>query len=417
MRHALASPSFRRRVTFAFASYFVLISSLHACLWDWDTLQMERRRFPGVLELITGKFVRHSRDYYEWRIQDRRERFYTPAENPELADDIAVAQAKLGRYAEAISLLEQVVETHPDRYETLSNLGTIRMLAGDLKAGKQDIDRAITINPDAHFGRERYQSLLADYFLNAHPAQHPLSTHVETLHLHDHYVGFAKFILEKQPQQGRALTPDETRLEMESALKGVLGMMHFANYDSPLLLEALGDLLVSGETSQLDATQLGARAYYRISELSKEQATRDEFKQVARNTIWGHHDYINYRGDSEKGHQRDELEKLSAGLQQELAAGQTYFDAIANDEKAWIREGINVDKAFAKKYYESLEATVDLAKDQLAQERNDARDHPQVEMMRRAWRVLGVVLTVTIVGLVITLRYRRSKQLKPGREH
>ena len=36
------------------------------------------------------------------------------------------------------------------------------------------------------------------------------------------------------------------RAELAAAQKGVLGMMHFANYDSPLLLEALGDLLSLG---------------------------------------------------------------------------------------------------------------------------------------------------------------------------
>ena len=47
---------------------------MQACLWDVDTLQMERRRFPGVNELITGNFIRHSRDYYEWRLKDRARR-------------------------------------------------------------------------------------------------------------------------------------------------------------------------------------------------------------------------------------------------------------------------------------------------------------------------------------------------------
>src|SRR3954465_3594161 len=115
---------------------FVITSVTHACLWDWDTLQMERRRFPGTMEIITGKFVRHSPAYYEWRIQDRTKRMRSPKEDPALADDLAVAYSKLGRHAEAIALLEQVLAAHPDRYETLANLGTIHMLAGDLKAGK-----------------------------------------------------------------------------------------------------------------------------------------------------------------------------------------------------------------------------------------------------------------------------------------
>ena len=129
---------------------FVITSATQACLWDWDTLQMERRRFPGTLEMITGKFVRHSPAYYEWRIQDRTKRMRSPAEDPALADDLAVAYSKLGRHAEGIALLEQVLAAHPDRYETLANLGTIHMLAGDLKVGKEYVDRAIVVNPDAH---------------------------------------------------------------------------------------------------------------------------------------------------------------------------------------------------------------------------------------------------------------------------
>jgi len=39
-----------------------LTTTAWACLWDSDTLQMERLRFPGVLEIITGKFVRHSQE-------------------------------------------------------------------------------------------------------------------------------------------------------------------------------------------------------------------------------------------------------------------------------------------------------------------------------------------------------------------
>jgi hypothetical protein len=51
-----------------------LLSSYRACLWDYDTLRQERARFPGALELITGKFLRHSPEFYQWRIEDRRRR-------------------------------------------------------------------------------------------------------------------------------------------------------------------------------------------------------------------------------------------------------------------------------------------------------------------------------------------------------
>jgi hypothetical protein len=57
--------------------------------------------------MITGKFVRHSAAYYEWRIQDRTKRMPSAEDDPALSDDLAVAYSKLGRHAEGISLLEQ----------------------------------------------------------------------------------------------------------------------------------------------------------------------------------------------------------------------------------------------------------------------------------------------------------------------
>src|SRR5436190_24313012 len=101
--------------------FIACASTALACLWDSDTLQMERSRFPGALEIITGKFVRHSRAYYEWRIGDRKKKLEARPDDPALLDDLAVAYAKLGRPEEGIALLEPTLKTRPDRYETLSN--------------------------------------------------------------------------------------------------------------------------------------------------------------------------------------------------------------------------------------------------------------------------------------------------------
>lgn len=63
-------PRFRRAA--AAAAAVALVPSLAlACVWDYDTPKMERQRFPSALELITGKFPRHSPEFYEWRIRDR----------------------------------------------------------------------------------------------------------------------------------------------------------------------------------------------------------------------------------------------------------------------------------------------------------------------------------------------------------
>lgn len=400
-----------------------IASVAHACLWDWDTLQMERRRFPGTLETMTGKFVRHSPAYYEWRIQDRTKRMRSPAEDPGLADDLAVAYSKLGRHAEGIAILEQVLVDHPDRYETLANLGTIQMLAGDLKGGKELIDRAIVINPNAHFGREKYQSLLAEYFLTARKSPHPAAQFPGVSHPKGQFHGFARFILEKRGHRGLLSSEEseeavELKAELAAAQRGVLGMMHFANYDSPLLLEALGDLLIAWPTSADDAVQLTARAYYRVAQLSDDKATKDEFKMAAALTLYGHLDYISHRKTvaNEKEASEKDLEKLSGELNRELAAGQAYFDSIACDERRWIAQGVNVDQAFATKYYDSLENTIEQAKKQLATEPRDVRSGPYQDAINRALMIIGAIMAALIAamwGARVAYRRIRSK-VSPG---
>src|SRR5436305_1999308 len=89
-----------------------------ACLWDYDTLAQERSRFPTVLELITGKYLRHSPEFYEWRVTDRRKRLVVDPSNLALHDDLVVALDRLGRYDEALAAVEAANKLQPNRYET-----------------------------------------------------------------------------------------------------------------------------------------------------------------------------------------------------------------------------------------------------------------------------------------------------------
>jgi tetratricopeptide (TPR) repeat protein len=348
----------------------------------------------------------------------------SPAEDPSLADDLAVAYSKLGKHAEGIALLEQVLAAHPDRYETLANLGTIHMLAGDLKVGKEYVDGAIAINPDAHFGREKYQSLLAEYFLTTRKSPHPASQWPGISHPKGQFHGFAKFVLEKGGHAHNLLSlenskdAEDLQAELAAAQKGVLGMMHFANYDSPLLLEALGDLLIAGPTNHDAAVQLAARAYYRVAQVSEDKATKDEFKMAAAHTVYGHWDYMQNRKthSDEKEWFETDLKKLSGDLNRELAEAKAYVDAIAADERRWIAEGVNVDQAFATKYYDSLESTIEDAKKQLATERRDDRGNPYEEAVKRGLLIVAAVvagLVAAVWGALVA--YRRIRPNVAGR--
>ncbi len=166
-----------------------------ACSWDYDTLKMERTRFPGTLELITGKFLRHSPEFYRWRIENRLKRLESDPANLALLDDLAVAYDKTGRHDLAIETALRADAIRPGRYETAANLGTFHFHAGQLHEGLPHIGRALAINSDAHFGREKYQKLLAEYILSRPAGALPLAeirsgsltgTFAEFIHLDAH---------------------------------------------------------------------------------------------------------------------------------------------------------------------------------------------------------------------------------------
>src|SRR6516165_2437173 len=232
------------------AAAFLLPAAALACFWDYDTLMMERSRFPDTLELITGKFLRHSKEFYEWRIQDRRQKLATDPDNLSYFDDLAVAYDKIGQHDKAIETILIKDKKHPGLYETEANLGTFYIHDGQLEKGLEHINRAIQINPNAHFGREVYQKRLVEYALSRRQKGKtvlPLAKFERRTRANEDpdsdleiypLLGedFASFLFKRNH-------PGVSAEKRAPAIKGILGMMKFGNYDSPILLEALGNLL------------------------------------------------------------------------------------------------------------------------------------------------------------------------------
>jgi tetratricopeptide (TPR) repeat protein len=242
---------------------------LAACLWDSDTLEEERRQFPTVLELITGKFLRHSPAFYDWRIADRKRRIEKEPDNVALYDDLAVAYEKSGQTELATETILKKEEISPGLYETYANLGTFYIHAGRLDEGLKEIEKAIELNPDAHFGREVYQKLLVEYVLaNTTDGELQLPMFPDSNGDGSYAYGFGFYVMESK-RHGAKWTDDEYREEGEKATNGILGMMRFGNYDSPVLLEALSDLLMM-RSDQAQAKQLAARALLQASYVSTE---------------------------------------------------------------------------------------------------------------------------------------------------
>lgn len=318
---------------------------LAACLWDSDTLAEHRKleeeseQFSTVvLNLITGKFRRHSPAMYEWRIVDRKKRLIEEPENVALYDDLAVAYEKTGQTDLAIETILKKDKIRPGLYETHANLGTFYIHAGRLEEGLKEIEKAIEINPDAHFGREIYQILLVEYVLSKTTdgnLQLPMSSDSEMGSTDD----FGSYVLRSR-RRGATWTDDEFRKESENAIEGILGMMRFGNHDSPVLLEALSDLLMlrfnqrHAKQSNLwidetETRQLAARALLQASYKSTAPNQKSEYRKKAENAL---------SAQAPDDLPRRKLIPIQFEKQflAELDAGMAWYENIVRQEELWI---------------------------------------------------------------------------------
>jgi tetratricopeptide (TPR) repeat protein len=331
-----------------------------ACLWDRDTLAMERRRFPDALELITGKFLRHSTAYYRWRVDDRLARIADHPTSPALYDDLAVAHDKLGDHDKAIETILKVETFAPGRYETYANLGTFQIHAGRLAEGVEWIDKAIEINPDAHFGREIYQKHLVNYVLSRRvdgKTVLPLGLALIEPPTQDGYPwdvryhairGFSQYIIDQYvtDRSENSGWYDRELEEVRRAVKGVLGMMRFGNHRSSVLLEALGNLLSHDrtETMDVDAKQLAARAYLKASYEVQDAVAKRKYRMLAGAAL----DSQVIEGTSST---IMELNDLEAQFKVELADADQWYASIEAQEAAWLNQKLNLDAEFDRIHF------------------------------------------------------------------
>lgn len=341
-----------------------------ACLWDYDTIKMERYRFPETLELITGKFLRHSPEFYKWRIKNRIYRLEKEPSNLNLLDDLAVAYDKTGQHELAIATAQRAEKLQPNRYETVANLGTFYLHSGKFAEGITHIERALKINPEAHFGREKYQKLLVEYLLQRRE-NGPLNLPLSTVCFRDAPIAttkqpipvsplpgeiavtdtFADFLVsleaapstendEEQPNIRRGLDADTAA----AALKGVLGMMKFGKYDSPILLETLGVLLARGEeNNKSDGKLLAARAFLKASYEVAEGPARTAYRCMAAHAL-------HMQVPESNQNRQINLAEVEAEFQKELVEARTWYSKLQTSEWGWIRDSQDPEAEFDKLY-------------------------------------------------------------------
>ncbi len=334
-----------------------------ACLWDRDTIEMERQHFPDNYELIIGKFLRHSPEFYQWRIQNRENQVKNTPDSVRLYDDLAVAYSKLHDNKKAIKLMQIKDSILPNLYETYANLGTFYLHNGQFREGLKYIDRAIKLNPDAHFGREIYQKYVVEYILQKFPdgkVKLPLNKEVcFCFETDEKCINFYGFLLHKYNKKQKQKQFNLPYQDFEKALKGIQGMMKFGNYDSPILLEVLGDLLISVPSKEQrkrsdyePARHLAARAYLKASKEAKNEETKGIYLQKARNSLCIVQEY----DDGNKEMKKEYEKKMITSLEKGINEGEQFYQAIRNNEIKWIKQGLDPEQKFDEVYYKKAKA-------------------------------------------------------------
>jgi tetratricopeptide (TPR) repeat protein len=73
------------------------------------------------------------------------------------------AYIRVGEPAEAVKLLEPARDRFPNDYGVRANLGTAYHLLGRYAEAEKEIAKDLEINPNAHFGLEKYHLALLQY--------------------------------------------------------------------------------------------------------------------------------------------------------------------------------------------------------------------------------------------------------------
>jgi hypothetical protein len=119
-------------------------------------------------------------------------------------------------------------------------------------------------------------------------------------------------------------------------------MMKFGNYDSPVLLEALGFLLLYGGEKE-DAKQLAARAFLKASYGVVSGDSKSDYRVMASRALF----------TQTTPTARDKsvsLEQIEKEFKVELNDAEAWYQDLYQKEIAWIKSGKNPEKEFDKLY-------------------------------------------------------------------
>ena len=237
-----------------------------ACLWDYDTLKEESLGQADAAAVIGGDLHKHSKAFYEAKVEYTRALVAKGNATKDRYDDLAVALAKLGKHDDAIAILADKEQKFPGEYTTEANLGTFLAMKGDTKGALDHLKKAIAINPDAHFGREKFQIQLLEYLQRvASNKTLPEKENFLGIEVGKDHAGESAVII----HVSRGHNP-KVKLPTPP-VAAIVGLMRFGDgQDNPHLWYALGWALVDQGNAQL-----AVRAFRRGELLGHPRAGKD----------------------------------------------------------------------------------------------------------------------------------------------
>ena len=246
-------------------------------MWDSDTVDDEIRGVPEKERLISNRWHRHSQAYYQDRIQRLESRTDLSFEEH---DDLAVALERMGEHDKALQVLElkyQKLQTEPNPdhlYRYHANRGTILAHAARYQEGLKELEAALAINPEAHFGREKYQVLALKYILAGQ--QNPELWQSASFLSYSRDPSTAPNLFHSiQPSFEVHHYSDEIpdQEQIQTTFEAVAGMLRFGGREGPELYRCLADLsLAQGDLN-------AAWYFYRIA-IRKDHPAEEKLEGV-----------------------------------------------------------------------------------------------------------------------------------------
>ena len=122
---------------------------------------------PCVFDALLGYWPKHTDAYHERRIEAFDLALAWMPDWTDGLDAEGISYLKLGRLPDADAVMKRRLEVAPEAYPSHANLGTLYTFTGAYDDALRHIDRAMAIEPEAHFGREKYHRALVVFLQRA----------------------------------------------------------------------------------------------------------------------------------------------------------------------------------------------------------------------------------------------------------